>query len=101
MTNERRVECPDCLGKGGISKDYMGGHLTMDCRRCGKTGRIPVVMFEWIAKGKSLTGMRQNMDRSLREMAKQMGIEPLALHDAEHGYVDPTSVWDLPGWEFP
>ena len=37
----------------------------------------------------------------LREMAKQLGIEPMALHDAEHGYVDPTSVWDLPGWEFP
>jgi hypothetical protein len=91
--------CPECHGNGRqtISGFVCGtkpqaGRVEIRCSTCRGRGIVPDEMPRWREQGCVITTIRQVHDRSAREFARELGISPRDLNEAEHGRIDPSPI---------
>ena len=88
------MTCSDCSGTGRVfGLVYRQGGCSpgwINCPRCRGTGAVPESTPAWIEAGERIRQERVASDLSLRERARQLGISPAVLGDAEHGRIDPA-----------
>ena len=74
--------CPKCNGEGsyevtGHFRTTTGGFFgtrRLRCGRCNTIGRVDDEMKVWIEQGKELLHERQEMDVSISEIARSLGV---------------------------
>jgi DNA-binding XRE family transcriptional regulator len=103
------MKCPDCEGKKEVfahlnyGPERTGEWKMIQCFRCNGSGVVPDEMAEWINNGQVLRQMRIDAELSLRDMAKQTGIDIVTLSQSERGYINPskaiTAVYEALGEE--
>lgn len=89
--------CPDCKGEKEIKvfpKITENGKIicTLPCYRCEESGEVPDIQKTWIHLGSSIRADRISRGNTLREEAKMLGIDAIALSNAERGITDPTRL---------
>lgn len=89
------MTCPTCNGEKEIHalvKYTRGGckPATLPCFDCKGTGSVPDERGAWMALGKRMRDTRVAASLGLIDAAKILGVNVVALSDAEHGRVDPA-----------
>lgn len=102
------MKCSDCQGVGeifstSISCGPHGGALRRGahrCTACHGTGTLPDETPLWRKVGADIKAVRERCDRSQREFARQIGVSPFELNEAEHGRFDPAPLLEtVRAWE--
>ena len=88
--------CLNCDGAGKIVGFGCPGFVRVElgCEVCKGSGIAPAWQADAVREGAALKARRRASDRSLREEAKRLGINPVELSAAELGK-RPTSEWPL------
>ncbi len=80
--------CPECKGEEVIR--FVFPFTDLPCRHCRATGKVPKEMPGWIARGKEIRAERIARRVTLRDEAKRLIMDVVALSDIERGVVDNT-----------
>ena len=93
------MTCPECHGSGRqtitgfvCGPQHQAGRIEIRCSTCKGTGTVSDQTPRWREQGCVITTIRQVHDRSAREFARELGVLPRDLNEAEHGRIDPTAI---------
>ena len=86
MTPSRLNPCPSCDGTGRISYGSSDRpSKSIACSLCDGAGRVSDFVLRRVKRGRELSRIRTKAGVSLRELAKQVRVNPTVLSDVEHG----------------
>lgn len=80
------MKCPECKGEKVIHPPFHPGEIA--CSRCKRTGKVPKAMLQWIERGKEIKAERLARKVTLRDEARNTGVDVMVISERERGVVD-------------
>lgn len=66
------------------------GTIIIDCDVCGTTGIVSDEQLAWIKRGKEFRDARVESGLTMRDFARNKGIDVYVLSQAERGAIEPS-----------
>ncbi len=82
------IICPACEGEKVIRALAHMRPIEIPCRHCKETGKVPKAMLKWIERGEEIKAERLARRVTLRDEARNTGVDVMVISDRERGVVD-------------